>query len=489
MRVKAKWATWCCLALLACAKAAAGGDLRLVEAVRNQDRDAEQVLLRQRVDVNAAQPDGATALHWAVHWDDLDTAQRLIDAGAKVNIPNQLGITPLLLACSNGSARMTEKLLAAGADPNIVPPTGESPLMIAARSGSVDAVKALLAHGAQVNAKEKSHEQTALMWAVAEHHPDVVRILIERGADVKARSLITREMIYRENPDPSDENAAKGQPKPTGEMVPRGGSTALLFAARQGDVECARILLAAGANINNTAPDGTSALVMAAYSDHGAFAQFLLDRGADPNAAGAGYAALHMAVLTRDADLVKALLAHGANPNAQLVKGTPVRRFEEDLVLPQSLAGATPFLVAAKFAEVDLMRVLAAAGTNTRLPTADGTTPLMAAVAPDRRSLALRNMRGARAVNQAVEAVKLALELGSDVNAANNAGDTALHIAAEKGSNGVIQLLVDQGARLDAKNKLGETPLSLAERAVASLSARSRLKSTAELLRNLGAKQ
>jgi ankyrin repeat protein len=325
------------------------------------------------------------------------------------------------------------------------------------------------------------------MWAVAEHRPDIVRVLVAHGADVNARSLVTHELIYRENPDPGDENNAKGQPHPTGEMIARGGSTPLLFAARTGDIECAKLLLAAGANANDTAADGASALVMAAYSDHGDFATFLLDHGADPNAAGAGYTPLHIAALTNNRELAKALVAHGANLNARLTKGTPVRRFEDDLVLPQSLVGATPFLVAAHFAEVDMMRDLASAGADTRLATANGTTPLMAAIAPDRRSLALRGIRTRKAANPALAAVQLALELGGDVNATNADGDTPLHIAAAKGSNAAVQLLVDKGARLDARNKLGQTPLSLTESATLSDSGRTRLRSTAELLRKLAA--
>jgi ankyrin repeat protein len=411
----------------------------------------------------------------------------LIEAGARVNVRNELGITPLMLACENGSPKMIEKLLAAGADPNIVSPTGQSALMIAARTSSTDAISALLAHGANVNAKEASRNQTALIWAVAEHRPDVARVLIDHGADINARSLTINELIYRENPDPSDENAAKGQPHPVGEVIARGGSTPFLMAAREGDIASATLLLAAGANINDTAPDGTSALVIAAYSDHDAFAAFLLDHGADPNGAAAGYTALHIAVLTANSELVRALLAHGANPNAQLTMGTPVRRFEEDLVLPQSLAGATPFLVAARLAEVDIMRILAAAGANPQAATRIGVTPLMAAVVPDRRSLALRSLQAEQAANQTLEAVRLILQLGADVNETNAEGDTALHIAAWKGANAIIRLLVEKGAKLDVKNKVGQTPLSLTKNTLLSESPRRRLRSTANLLQELGA--
>ncbi len=461
----------------------------LVEAVKNRNQKAVTDLLRERADVNGTEPDGATALHWAAHWDDLDTARLLTGAGAHVNVRNELGMTPLLLACGNGSTKMIQLLLGAGADANLASPDGETPLMVAARTSSPEAVTALIAHGADVNAKESSRDQTALMWAVAEHRPEIVRVLIGHGANVNARSRVTRELIYRENPDPGDENNAKGQPHPVGEWIGRGGSTPFLFAARQGDRECASLLIAAGANVNDTAPDGTSALVMAAYSDHGAFAAFLLDHGADPNAAAGGYTALHIAVLTHDTELLQALVAHGANVNARLTKGTPVRRFEEDLVLPQSLAGGTPFLVAARFAEADLMRRLANAGADTRLAANNGLTPLMAAVTPDRRSLVLRGLRSSEATTRTMEAVQLALQFGADVNATNADGDTALHMAAAKGSNAMVQFLVEKGARMNIKNKLGQTPLGLTERALAGESARPRLRSTADLLRKLGASE
>jgi len=488
MRMRVGWAGWLywlCLPLASLAPLLAEGDARLAEAARMQNGKELRVLLRQGADVNAVEADGATALHWAAHWDDLNTAQSLIDAGAKVNARNELGMTPLLVACANGSAPMIEKLLRAGADANIAAPDGETALMMAARTSTPGAIEALLAHGAKVNARENSRGQTALMWAVAEHRPDIVRVLLAQGADVNARSLVTQELIYRENPDPGDENNAKGQPHPTGEMILRGGSTPLLFAARAGDIQCAKLLLSAGANVNDTAADGTSVLVTAAFSDHGDFAAFLLDHGADVNAAGSGYTALHIAALTHNRELVKTLVAHHADLNARLTKGTPVRRFEEDVVLPQSLAGATPFLVAAHFAEADVMQDLASAGADTRLVTANGTTPLMAAIAPDRRSLALRGVRGRKGPNPALEVVQLALQLGGDVNATNGNGDTALHIAALKGSNAIVQLLVDKGARLDARNKLGQTPLGVTQSATLSDSGRLRLRSTAELLRKL----
>jgi len=250
-------------------------------------------------------------------------------------------------------------------------------------------------------------------------------------------------------------------------MAEKGGSTPLLFAARVGDLDSAKLLIAAGADVNDTAPDGSSALVVAAYSGQGHLAAFLLEKDANPNSAGAGYAALHVAVLVGDSELVKALLTHGANPNVQLTKGTPVQRDNTELHLRSSLAGATPFFLAAKFVEGDIMRALIAAGANPLLGLQDGTTPLMAAAgvgskAPKytRRDVATPSSSGAPPDNdRTLEAVKIALEAGADVNAANEAGDTALHGAASGGYTEVIQLLADNGAKLNVKNNSGRTPL------------------------------
>jgi ankyrin repeat protein len=215
--------------------------------------------VKQHFDVNARQPDGATALHWAAHWDDLEAADLLIHAGANVNAANDLAVTPLALSCENGNTAMVDKLLQAGAYPNAAVETGETALMTASRGGSLGAVEALLTRGADVNAKEPSRGQTALMWAVAQQHPAIVRALIEHGADIHARSHVRHVYVNRGG-------------RSNGE-IEQGGFTPLLFAARQGDINSAELLLAAGANVNETAPDGTSALVVAAHSGHGRFAR------------------------------------------------------------------------------------------------------------------------------------------------------------------------------------------------------------------------
>ena len=290
-----------------------GADLPLVEAVKSRDTDAVRTLLAEGVDVNAPQSDGATALHWAAYRDDVDTAALLIEAGANVNTANELGATPLWLAADNGSPTMIERLLDAGANPNVALPEGETPVMTASRTGNADVVRLLLAHGAALNVSEHSRGQTALMWAVAQGHHAVVATLLEHGADVAARSKARPRLMHADSTNASQYDQ--------GVMWNRGGFTPLLFAARHGDIDSARLLLRAGAEVNDTAPTGASALVVAAHSGHGAFAATLLDEGADPNAAGAGYTALHSAILRGDRTLVEQLLNHGANPNARLEKG------------------------------------------------------------------------------------------------------------------------------------------------------------------------
>jgi len=470
----------------------AAGDLRVIEAVKSHRTDTVRALLTQHVDVNTTQADGATALHWAAHFDDLDTADTLIRAGAHVSAADDTGVTPLYLACTNRSRAMVEKLLAAGANPNAALTNGETALMTCARTGEAGAVRALLVKGADANAKEPSHDQTALMWAASEKHPAVVAALLEHRADVRARSRVYTQTVTSEVTQRAGREALNY-------TVPRGGSTPLLFAARSGDVESARLLLAAGADVDDALPNGMTALVEAAHSGHQDVGILLLEKGADPNAAKVGYTALHAAVLMSGLDLVKALLAHHANPNAQLTKGTPVRRNSEDFELPATLIGATPYLLAAKFLEPDAMRALAAAGADTRLPMKTGETPLMAAAGVgtnpvlDRRGVSLLDGGRVEPESRVLDTVAAAIALGGDVNAVNQAGDTALHGAAPLGYDRVIQLLVDNGAQPSARNKRGQSPLALAtakknEAARApDRSARTAQQSTADLLVKLGA--
>ena len=450
---------------------AAAQDARLLDAARAADSAGVITLLKQGVSANARQADGATALHWAAHWDDVAMADALVRAGADVDAANDFGATPLWLACLNGSEAMVAALLAAGADANAALPSGETVLMTASRTGSVEAARLLAAHGADLNAREHTRGQTALMWAVAQRHPDVVEALIALGADVHARSAPQPRRIHT--------RTAGFNPSGVVDTV-LGGNTPLLFAARQGDLVAASHLVAAGADVNDTASTGTSALVVAAHSGHTALALFLLDQGADPQAAEAGYSALHAAALRGDETLAAALLARGADPNAPVVRGSQGRRNSPDYVLQHDVVGATAFWLAGHFAEPGVMRALADGGADPRFVMDDGTTPLMAAVAARRRrepGLAPNPAEDERLV---LEAARVALDAGVDVNAADSAGNTALHTAASRRLDTVVQLLADSGADLAARNDNGQSPVDVAGRRGGDDN------STVELLSHLG---
>jgi ankyrin repeat protein len=441
---------------------AADADTRLADAAMKQDREAVRSLLKQKADVNAPQPDGTTALDWAVREDDLETAELLIRAGANVKAANRFGATPLSLACTNGNAAIVEQLLKAGEDANaVVSVMGDTALMLAARTGKPDAVKVLLDHGADVN-KTNSQGQTALMWAAAEKNAAAIQVLIEHKADLDARTHAA--------PPPRPLDTIFSAPYPVG------GMTALLFSARQNDRKSAELLLAAGANINETAQDGTSPLLVAILNGHYALASFLLEKGADPNIAdGKGRAALYAAVDMRnlewstrpappekdplsDLDLINALIAHGANLNARLTKKIPLRGQPSFDGRWANMIGATPFWRAAQSDDVTVMKLLKDKGADPLLATTDHTTPLMVAA-----GVGWSDGQSHGSQSDAPEALKLCLEWGGDVNAANDVGYTALHGAAFRGANEVVKLLVEKGARLDAKNQDGRLPVNMAE--------------------------
>jgi ankyrin repeat protein len=429
---------------------------RLADAVERMDRAEIRMLLQQRVDVNAPQADGMTALHWAAYQDDLALAQLLLQAGADAKAANRYGVTPLSLACTNGNAGMVERLLKAGADPDAPLPGGETPLMTAARTGTVAVVRALIARGAGVDSKDERRGQTALMWAAAEGHAAVVQALIDADADFRIR-------------------------------VPS-GLTPLLFAVREGRTDVVRVLLKAGADVNEMIPAdagrrrgyggrlpsaGTSALLLAVLNGHFELAAHLLDAGANPNADLPGYTVLHAITAVRkpgigdndpppegsgtmtSIDFVKKLIASGANLNARMTKRTNLNNTRLNEL------GATPFMLAALTADVELMRTLSSAGANTLLPNADNSTPLMAAAGLATRSPG----EDAGTESEVLEAVQLALELGADVNAVDNNGETAMHAAAYKNLPKVVRFLAANGAKIELWNRddrFGWTPLAIA---------------------------
>ena len=481
------WTALVLSGLAVLASPAAGADAPLAEAVKQRDADAVSALLDQRADVNAPQADGATALHWAAYWNDVDTARVLMRAGASVNVANDLGVTPLWLASTHADAALVMTLLRAGAAPNVAHMLGESPLMAAARTGRVQVVSALLAHGADVNATEPAHDQTALMWAAANRHPGVVQALIEAGAAVQARSRVRRRKVYLPSRGASyrlgfEEHIERGDI----EEREQGGFTPLLFVAQQGGVESARLLLAAGANVNDTAPIGWSALAVAAFKNQVKVAELLLDEGAEPDAAGAGFTAMHAAVLRGNLGLVEVLVAHGADPNVQITKATGARRQSADYGFSTDVIRATPLYLAARYGEVAIMRVLAAAGADLRFAMPDGKTPMMAAMEIDRiNSLDLENAgngglgrdrrdrhvyfrlsdtRSPEQVEREVlEMVELAVTGGGDIAAVDASLNTPLHYAARNGLNGVVEFLVRNGADLNVRNRGRATPLVVAE--------------------------
>ena len=461
--------------LVVAAVATAHGDARLVDAARHRDQRAVRALLNQKVDVNGRSSDGTTALVWAAHWNDLETADLLLRAGADANVANDLRVTPLSLACTNGSAALVDRLLKAGAHANTAIATGETPLMTCAGAGSADAVQMLIGAGADVNAKEPTQNQTALMWAAAERHPEVVKVLVEHRADLQSRT--------------------------------KKGFTALHFAARAGDVESARVLLDAGVDVNvrsqpdtpavRTAPGaeagyrgggarggrdsgpsyeatvsaGSTPLLVATVRAQVPLALFLLEKGADPNAGDAGFTPLHWAAGTWESgeanpvfgfsdamsgipdrqeklQLVKSLLAHGANVNAPMTQRPPAFAGGYN-----DTVGATPFLLAAATADVEIMRLLLAAGADPSLTTKSNATALMAAVGMNRTL-------GESAVteDQALEAARLLLELGADAKAVAANGENALFGPSYRGWNRLVQLMIDNGANVNAVSKAGITP-------------------------------
>src|SRR6266446_5169421 len=424
----------------------------LVNAAKAGDRAAVLSLLKGPAKSDVAGPHGVSALIWAAHRNDLQMVDLLLSVGVNIKGANEFGATALYAAAAHADATMAMKLLELGADANGVLLSGETPLMEAARRGNLATSQALLAGKANPNAQEKNGGQTALMWALSERHARVVEELVRRGADVHARS--------------------------------KTGFTPLMFAAQQGDVDSARILLRAGAKPNDAQPKtALTPLMIASAMGHTEAVNLLLDNGANPNLVDAnGYTSLHRVV--RDSDyginlgskgeiltIVNSLLKHGANPNARLnqdkekaaeeIRNGNVATYEKRTAVTVTeiiLQGATPLFLAAEVNNLDVIKLLVEAGADPLIATERGTTPLIMAAGA---GTDVQRERAPEERAVAVETAKFLVERGADVNVAGQYGWTALHAAAYQGMNDLIEYLVSKGAKIDQKDEFGQTPLSI----------------------------
>ncbi|HEY1304684.1 MAG TPA: ankyrin repeat domain-containing protein [Vicinamibacterales bacterium] len=423
---------------------------------------------------NAAGPDGSTPLHQAVRANDIKSVDTLIKRGVDVKATTRYGVTPIGLAALNGNAAILRRLLDAGADVNTATPGGETTLMTASRSGNIEAVTLLLDRGAKVNAKDNTRSQTALMWAVTENHSDIVKLLVARGADVKAQTTITTprgEYVPARAGGASGNGIIRQRALPTKD----GGMTPLLFAVRDGNVAMTRMLLELGADVNQAAGNHTSPLLIALLNGQVALAAELLEKGANPNLTddyhrGALFAAIELRNFNHEKypflysdgrdplDLIKALLEKGADPNVR-TDTTPVHglmQFDGSWV---NFDGQTAFIRSALSGDIQVMRLLLQHGADPNIATAQGSTALMAASGINW----IPAQTFTRSEADYVEAVKLCLERGADVNATNTLKLAAIHGAANRGWVSIIQILADHGARLDQPDVGGRTPMTFAE--------------------------
>jgi len=491
---------------------AAGTDVRLPEAAMKRDTAAIRALLQQKVVVNAPGKDGTPALHWVVRVDDLETAQLLIRAGADVKFADRYAVTPLYLACTNGNAAMIKLLLDSGADPNSADPTGETVLMTTAKVGDLESVKVLLDRGAKVDTTDPTYQQTALMIAVREDHADVVRLLVERGANVNAQTRTGQTPGWILPNSVPGFGFGKGiirggLPADRGSryFIP-GGLTPLLYAARDGRLEPAKILVAAGANLEQKDPNDITPLVMAISNNHVDMARFLMEKGAQINVSDwYGRTPLWTAVEVRNMDfdngsfengvdraplleLIQLLLDKGANPNARTKESIPIRRFmlrTTGTLEWVDFTGQTPFLRAAYAGDVTVMRLLLKHGADPNIATYAGTTALMAAAGVNW----VFDQTYDEGQKNLLEAVKMGFELGLSVNDANSMGITAVMGAANRGSDEIIEYLVSKGAKLEVKDNEGRTPLNWAEGVFLATHPAKPKPTSIELIKKLAAKE
>ena len=474
------------LAFLTSPAIAADRDTRLADAAMNRDLAAVRALLQQKnVDVNAPGRDGTPALHWTVRVDDLETAGQLLRAGADPKLVTRYGVTPMSVAAANGSAAMLKLLLESGADPNAPDGAGDTPLMTAAQVGSLDSVKALLAAGATLDARDKTFQQTALMVAIRANQTEIVRYFIQQGASVNAQTRTGDAPRWvLPNSVPGFGHGIGiirgGIPERGSRYLIPGAMTPLLYAARDGRLASAALLLDAGANIEQADGNGITPLLAAIGNNHPDVARMLVDRGANINVVDwYGRTPLWTAVEARNMDfdnntfvnnvdraplldLIRVLLDKGAAVNTRTKESPPIRR----QMLPTTgtlewvdFTGQTPFIRAALAGDVTVMKLLLAKGADPKIPTFGGTTALMAAAGVNW----VVDQTADEGPKALLEAVQLCVELGLDVNAINSMGLTAVHGAANRGSDDIIRFLAGKGARLDVKDKEGRTPLTWAE--------------------------
>ena len=433
-----------------------------------QARDAGQVraLLAEGVDVNSAGDDGTTALHWAVHNDDAALVAALIKARANVRVVNDFGATPMSEAAVTGNVAVIADLLKAGADPDSANAQGQTALMVLARTSNVEAARLLIRKGARVNAAEKLRGQTALMWAAAESQPAMIRELLARGADVNATT-------------PVNENQRQVSGEPRAQYRPAGGFTALMFAARQGCLECAKLLVEKGARVDYADPEGVTPLILAVYNFYFDTGAYLLSKGANPNlwdwwGRTALYCAVDLNTIPRGGradlpsldkvtslEMIERLLKAGANPNLQLKLLPPYRAVGADRGADTMLSiGTTPLIRAAKAGDAAAIRLLLAHGANPDLPQQGGITPIMAAAGLGSTSIDTRG--SLKTQGEAVQSIELLLAAGGDINLQDKQGRSALHGAAFWGWNDVVKALAANHAQLQAKDAKGLTPLDYA---------------------------